>query len=117
MSKGKHLIIDISGVSSDICLNDKLVLNTMADAAKKAGATVISTNRYKFGQDSPPGFTAVVILDESHISCHTYADLGLMAMDVFTCGNTDPKDVFDIIKETLELKDEQYSLFEVMRFV
>ena len=47
---------------------------------------VISQVRYQFGHNSPPGFTAVVVLDESHCSCHTYADLGLIALDVFTCG-------------------------------
>jgi S-adenosylmethionine decarboxylase len=77
----------------------------MARAAERAGANVISQVRYKFGSDSPPGFTAVIVLDESHCSAHTYADLGLIAMDVFTCGNTDPATVLDYIREELDLGD------------
>jgi len=75
----------------------------MAHAAERAGATVVSQVRYKFGSDSPPGFAALVMLDESHCSAHTYADLGLIAMDIFTCGKTDPRIVFRYIQEELNL--------------
>ncbi|MGC8739663.1 MAG: adenosylmethionine decarboxylase [Candidatus Hydrogenedens sp.] len=109
-----HLIIDCRNVSRDLCLNDKLVLNAMARAAERAGATVISQVRYKFGSDSPPGFAALVMLDESHCSAHTYADLGLIAMDIFTCGKTDPRVVFRYIREELDLGD--VTIRELPRF-
>lgn len=114
MHKGKHLLIDCRNVSREICLNDRRVLNAMARAAERAGATVVSQVRYKFGSESPPGFAAVVMLDESHCSAHSYADLGLIAMDVFTCGGTDPRDVFRFIQEELELGD--VTVKEVPRF-
>ena len=87
----------------------------MARAAKRAGPTVISQIRYKFGQDSPPGFTCIVMLDESHISAHTYADLGLIALDVFTCGKTDPNDVLKYILEEVDLGD--VSVRDMPRFM
>ncbi|MBI1319654.1 MAG: adenosylmethionine decarboxylase [Candidatus Hydrogenedens sp.] len=105
LHKGKHLLIDCRNVARDLCLDDKRVMEVMARAAEKAGASVVSQIRYKFGADSPPGFTAVVMLDESHCSAHTYADLGLIAMDVFTCGNTDPAMVLYYIREELDLGD------------
>ena len=37
------------------------------------------------GSKSPPGGTFVLCLDESHISLHSYADEGLLAIDLFTC--------------------------------
>jgi len=92
-------------VAREVCLNDKLVLNAMARAAERAGATVVSQVRYKFGQDSPPGFAAVVMLYESHCSAHSYADLGLIAMDMFTCGTTDPRDVLFFLREEVDLGD------------
>ena len=92
-------------MAREVCLNDKLVLNAMARAAERAGATVVSQVRYKFGQDSPPGFAAVVMLDESHCSAHSYADLGLIAMDMFTCGTTDPRDVLFFLREEVDLGD------------
>ena len=114
MHKGKHLLIDCRNVSRELCLNDKRVLNAMARAAERAGATVVSQVRYKFGSDSPPGFAAVVMLDESHCSAHSYADLGLIAMDVFTCGGTEPRDVLRYIQEELDLGD--VSIKEMPRF-
>jgi S-adenosylmethionine decarboxylase len=106
--------MDCHNVARELCLNDKLVLDVMARSAERAGATVVSQVRYKFGIDSPPGFTAVVLLDESHCSAHTYADLGLIAMDVFTCGNTNPRDVLRYIQEELDLGD--VTITEVGRF-
>lgn len=114
--KGKHLLVDCRNVSRDVCLNDKLVLKAMAGAAERAGATVISQVRYKFGTDSPPGFAAVIMLDESHCSAHSYADLGLIAMDLFTCGHTDPNNVLRYILETVDLGDvtvREFGRFEV----
>lgn len=86
----------------------------MARAATRAGATVISQVRYHFGHNSPPGFTAMVLLDESHISAHCYADLGLIALDVFTCGSTNPRDVLRFMREDVDLGD--VTIREMPRF-
>jgi S-adenosylmethionine decarboxylase len=115
MAKGTHLIADCSDVSRNVCLDDQKMLEVMADAARLAGATVISQVRYKFGQNSPPGFTCVVMLDESHISAHTYADLGLIALDVFTCGDTNPCKIVTEIGKHINLGDIQARIIE--RFI
>ena len=114
MYKGKHLLIDCRNVAREVCLDDRKVMEVMARSAERAGATVVSQIRYKFGNDSPPGFTAVVMLDESHCSAHTYADQGLIALDVFTCGHTHPRDVLRYMREELDLGD--VSIREVGRF-
>jgi S-adenosylmethionine decarboxylase len=101
-------------VSRDLCLDDRRLLEVMADAARACGSTVISQVRYQFGQDSPPGCTAIVMLDESHCSAHTYADLGLVAMDIFTCGDTDPRQVWAYIRDRLPLGEAYVN--EVIRF-
>jgi len=45
------------------------------------------------GSNSPLGFTSVLLLDESHFTCHCYAPIaterGLMSVDIFTCGQTE----------------------------
>lgn len=104
MEKGSHLLIDCNSVPISVCGDDKLVMNTLAAAAEEAGATVISQMRYKFdGVKSPNGFAIVIMLDESHLSAHSYSDEGRMAMDIFTCGSTDPQSVFDIISKNIDL--------------
>lgn len=114
MHKGKHLLIDCRNVAESVCLDDQGMLQAMARAATRAGATVVSQVRYKFGHNSPPGFTAVVVLDESHCSAHTYGDLGMIALDVFTCGNTEPRDVLRYIQEEIDLGD--VTVVEMPRF-
>ena len=114
MYKGKHLLIDCRNVSREVCLDDRRMLDVMAQAAAKAGSTVISQVRYHFGHNSPPGFTAVVVLDESHVSAHCYADTGQIALDVFTCGTTEPRDVLDNILAEIDLGDIE--IIEKLRF-
>ena len=115
MYKGKHLLIDCRNVPREVCLDDALLLDAMAEAARSAGATVVAQTRYRFGHNSPPGFAAVVMLDESHCSAHSYADLGLMALDIFTCGSTDPYRVLAFLKEKVDLGD--VSVTELHRFL
>lgn len=105
MNKGNHLLIDCRNVPLQVCSNDAVMLKVMASAAERAGATVISQVRYRFGYNSPPGFTAVIVLDESHCSCHSYSAMRIMALDVFTCGKTDPAIVLKYIREELDLGD------------
>ncbi len=111
MHKGTHLLVDCRNVPRDVCLDDAGMLAAMARAAQKAGANVISQVRYRFGHNSPPGFTAVVVLDESHCSAHTYADLGLIAIDIFTCGFTNPRDVLTYLQEEIDLGDVEIREF------
>jgi S-adenosylmethionine decarboxylase len=91
------------------------MLNVLAASAEKAGANVLSQIRYKFGSDSPPGFACAVLLDESHCTAHSYADLGLVAMDLFTCGNTDPRTVIEFVLDEIDLGDVEVR--ELPRFL
>ena len=115
MARGKHLLIDCRNVPTDVCLDDGKMLAAMARAATRAGANVISQVRYHFGHDSPAGYTAVVVLDESHLSAHTYAETGLVALDVFTCGQTSPHMVLEYLREDVDLGE--ISVREIARFV
>lgn len=80
-----HSIIDISRVDFDTCMDDIFILNVLVESANIINANIIATNRYRFGHNSPNGCTAFVLIDESHLSAHTYADNGKIAIDVFTC--------------------------------
>ena len=105
MAKGTHIILDCYDVPDDVCLDDKRLLETAVAAATAAGATVINTLRYRFGHDSPAGCAVIIMLDESHISIHTYADEGMMAIDVFACGGADAQAVIDRLKADLEVRE------------
>lgn len=111
LSRGSHLLVDCCEVPSRLCLDDRRILQVLAESAEAAGATVISQVRYRFGSDSPPGCTAIVMLDESHCSAHTYADDGLIAFDFFTCGTTDPHQIWNRVRDVLGLESATVRAF------
>ena len=75
------------------------------NAAEACGAHVLQTMSYQF---SPQGVTAMCLLSESHISIHTWPEKGEAAVDVFTCGESEPKIACDIIIQ--QLHSQNYTL-------
>ena len=104
-AKGRHVLVDITGLRADAeeCLvwlaeNSRHILES-------EGVTIVGENRIVFdGSSSPQGFTFVLLLDESHFSAHCYALEGLLALDMFTCGGTDPKPLLDELYLRIESK-------------
>ena len=60
------------------------------------GATLLHIHTHKF---SPQGVSGVAVLAESHISVHTWPEIGYGAFDVFMCGDADPWRAVDVLKE------------------
>lgn len=112
MAKGQHLLIDCTNVDRNICLDDKKMMKVISNAVEKAGANILTQARYHLGHNSPPGFAIIIMLDESHCSAHSYADEGMIAMDLFTCGNTNPLDVLKYIQEEIDLGNVTYKKIE-----
>ena len=83
-SIGSHCILELHGCPSSL-LNDKhAVLEAIRKAAKLANSTLLNEVAHRF---EPQGVTALALLAESHISVHTWPELGYAACDVFTCGD------------------------------
>ena len=97
---GKHLLIDLYGCPADL-LNDVAALETvMVEAAHRAGATVLNTTFHRF---SPCGVSGVVVIQESHLTIHTWPEQGFAAIDLFTCGEqTRPRRALTYLKRTLQ---------------
>lgn len=86
MARGYHILADCLRLSADVLSDDARIMTTLVRAAFRSGANVIGAHRYRFGANSPSGCTVIVMLDESHVSVHTYALEGRAAIDIFTCG-------------------------------
>ncbi|MBM7867838.1 adenosylmethionine decarboxylase [Heliobacterium gestii] len=86
---GRHVAIDTWGVDFEKLNDARFLEEQMIEAAKAAGATVLSSQKQQF---DPQGATVLVLLSESHISIHTYPEKGFAALDCYTCGETvDPE--------------------------
>jgi len=81
---GKHLTVDMYGCSFENLNNPEFIKSALLAAAKEANIILLDFISYK---SEPHGLTAFALLEEGHISIHTYPELGYAAIDVFTCGN------------------------------
>ena len=102
---GKHVYVDYVGFQSNQSSTDgRWILKILQNAVNKCGIREVHSHVEIFdGEHSPPGFAAVVLIDESHVSAHCYSDRGWLAIDAFTCGGHDPENIMDIIHESLTL--------------
>lgn len=93
---GTHLIVELWGVKPEILRNEERIATALIAGATDAGATVLHSHFHHFGGDY--GVTGVVVLQESHISIHTWPELGYAAVDVFMCGKCNPSDALPAIR-------------------
>ncbi len=100
---GKHVYVDYVGFQPNQRSQDgRWILKILQNAVNKCGIREVHSHVEIFdGEHSPPGFAAVVLIDESHVSAHCYSDRGWLAIDAFTCGGHDPENIVDIIHEDL----------------
>lgn len=97
---GKHLIVDMYGCSYDVLDNLEFIKTAMLAAVKEANMTLLDFSSFKF---EPQGLTALALLAESHLSIHTYPELGYAAIDAFTCGDQSrPDKAVSILKQYLK---------------
>lgn len=95
-----HVLCDVKGCPADR-LNDPDLLSYFAcQAAEQAGARILNVVEHQF---DPQGVTVLLLLAESHLSIHTWPELGQAAIDVYTCGeSTDPDEAVVYLIQALD---------------
>ena len=60
------------------------------------------------------GLTGVVIIETSHIAVHIWDEVnpGLLQMDVYSCADFDPQQIFDKIEEAFEPVKLEYKFLD-----
>ena len=60
------------------------------------------------------GMTSVAIIETSHIALHIWDETnpGLMQLDVYSCADFSPQDVFDEIEQTFDTKKIEYKFLD-----
>lgn len=108
---GRHFIFELFGCERERLDDLPGIQGAMIAGAENAGATVVGKVFHKF---VPKGVTGVVIIAESHLSIHTWPELGYAAVDIFTCNDrTDPLKAFDAISGFL--RPASTSVMEIKR--
>ncbi|MBK1830032.1 adenosylmethionine decarboxylase [Verrucomicrobiaceae bacterium R5-34] len=80
---GVHYLLECADCAPALLTELPLLKQTLEQAARQAGATVVETVLHQF---NPHGLSGVVVIAESHIAIHTWPEHGYAALDVFTCG-------------------------------
>ena len=85
---GRHLLVEYFGCNPELLDDEDGIRTLMRGAAKAAGATEVAVVFHRF---SPQGVSGVVVVEESHLSIHTWPEYGYAAVDFYTCGECDPR--------------------------
>ncbi len=108
---GRHILVEFYNCDNELLNSSHLIEEYMIEAAERAKATVVQSVFHTF---NPWGVSGVVVIQESHLTIHTWPEYGYAAIDLFTCGEyVDPWIAFDYLKE--KLKAEKTETFEIDR--
>mmetsp|Transcript_17841 Transcript_17841/g.42249 ORF Transcript_17841/g.42249 Transcript_17841/m.42249 type:complete len:252 (-) Transcript_17841:50-805(-) len=80
---GSHMIFEIWGVSAATLNDANFLESALRRASHAASLNVLEAAFHLF---EPQGVTGMLILSESHLSVHTWPELGYAAIDLFSCG-------------------------------
>jgi len=109
---GEHLVFDAYGCNVEKLMDMELcydVLNTLVKMAEMHAMTppfvIKSEGNLTLGGKDPGGFTGFVIIEESHISIHTFAKRGFVTIDLYSCKEFPSDGIVEYLKKTFEAKD------------
>ena len=97
---GTHLIIEV--VDGEGLDDQARIEQAFRDCVDTCGATLLHIHTHKF---SPQGVSGVAVLAESHISVHTWPEIGYGAFDVFMCGDAQPWKAVEVLREAFTAGD------------
>ncbi len=110
-SAGSHVLLDYVGYQRGEEGDGGWVLGVLRECVRESGVREVHSHVEVFdGTQSPLGFAAAVLIDESHVTAHCYSERGLLAIDVFTCGGSDSDSLADMIHERLVSENPGLSL-------
>lgn len=94
---GTHLIIEV--VRGEGLDDQRRIEGALRDCVTACGATLLHIHTHKF---SPQGVSGVAVLAESHISVHTWPEIGYGAFDVFMCGDAEPARAVEVLRRAFD---------------
>jgi len=108
---GRHILVEYYNCDVEVLKDHAVIEEYMKQAAIEANATIVTSCFHKF---NPWGVSGAVIIQESHLTIHTWPEYGYASVDLFTCGDTvNPWVGFKYLEKAL--KSERSESTEVAR--
>lgn len=106
---GQHLLVEYHGCRGEFLDDDDLIERAMREAALASGATIVTAAFHRF---APQGVSGVVVVEESHLSIHTWPEHGYAAVDFYTCGDCTPQRAHDLLAAALGAERSEFMAVE-----
>lgn len=108
---GKHVMLDLYNCPPKL-LNDKsLVLNILKTLPEEIGMKILLEPIVAFAQPNgkrdPGGWSGFVMIQESHISVHTFIKRRFVTIDVYSCKDFDDQYIVKYFKKTFKTEDAE----------
>ncbi len=112
-SLGYHLLLDLHGCDEKLIDDVQFLSKIGKEAAIVAKLKVIGEIQHHF---QPQGVTVILMIEESHISFHSWPEHQYLAVDLFTCGSVEAaKDAIKYLQK--QIPCQEFTLKEVPRGV
>lgn len=107
---GRLLVAEFYHCDREILNDEKRLEQYLRRATEAFGATIVGSVFHRFDAQ---GASGTILIAESHVSIHTWPEAGYAAVDIYTCGDLDPRKGFDFI--ALALRATSCRVQEIMR--
>lgn len=108
--QGYHILGEMYGISQENLSNNQLVRNNVLEALTSSELSVVDVFQHNY---SPYGYSAIVILEQSHAAIHTWPEHGYASVDIFLCDEFEKgKKAMKLIKSNFSPKESEIMWME-----
>lgn len=106
---GYHWLVDYRGCDEQTLADMERIEAIVVEAIEATGATPLERAFHRF---NPTGVSGAVLLEESHITIHTWPSKGYAAVDFYTCGQTRPRAAHGVLHRALGAADSTATVIQ-----
>jgi len=100
---GQEISCVMKGIQKELLLNNDKLKLILKQVLKKNKFTILKSIYKAF---SSQGFTALILLAESHLAIHTYPEYNSIYFNLYSCrGPKDAEATFNLVKKQLNPKE------------
>jgi S-adenosylmethionine decarboxylase len=105
---GTQLIIEVWNGRHFASLPE--IRKMLEEAVTACKVTLLKIDLHKFSPSG--GISGVAVIQESHISIHTWPEYNYAAVDIFVCGNVNPYKAVGVVKKCFQPEKVQVVEFK-----
>jgi len=107
-----HLVVDGTGIIP----TRKILTQLLITLAEELGMQRVGDPQIYDEDPTNPGISGIQMVEESHISIHTYKETGEINVDVFSCKDFSFEEITVLLKGDLQLTTTSIQVLRRPRF-